>query len=95
MKTYFTILPSTNGNKILVLFNQTHYLQSGAKSYSIKINFDGEYKTNVLLAPHMYYILEVPNETKFVNLEIDDYGVLDLNNSTEKVNHNGIFMYLN
>jgi hypothetical protein len=95
LKTYFTIVPCANGNKNLVLSNQTHHLQSGIKSYSIKINFDGEYKTNVLLAPHMYYILEVPNETKFVNLEIDDYGVLDLNNSTEKVNHNGIFMYLN
>jgi hypothetical protein len=95
MKTFFTILPANNNEKTLVISNQTHYLQSGPKTYPIRINFDGAYITTVFAEPSMFYTLAVPDEIKFVNLEIENYGTLNLDNSIENIKHNGFLTHKN
>lgn len=89
-KTFFTILPTNKGEKVLILNNRTDYLLDGVKTYNISIDYDGKFFTTLELKPHTYYMFKLDDSVKNVGLIIDNYNFLEISADPNIVVNNGL-----
>jgi hypothetical protein len=93
INTFFTVLPTNTGEKHLMLNNQSFYLKTGGKTYTIEISLDGNYDSTITVDSGTYYTAKVPDNVKLVTLNIHGYGVVNINATPEAINHNGYITY--
>jgi len=93
INTFFTVLPSNTKDKNLMLNNQSRYLKSGAKTYKISIEFDGNFDSEISVSPDRYHVIKLPEYVQTVTLNIDGYGTVNLDASWEVINNNGYITF--
>lgn len=91
LNTNFTVVPDTNGNKFLILYNFSKYLIDGPKYYSMDIYFDNQFIGTPHLPVHdSYYYIPISNDIVEIKLDIHGYGEKILKTSLEDIKYNGL-----
>jgi hypothetical protein len=93
INTFFTVLPTNNGEKHLILNNQSYYLKSGGKTYTINVSLDGIFDSTLEVESGTYYVVKLPNTVNTVTLDIHGYGIVNLDAKQESINNNGYITY--
>lgn len=97
LKTFFTVMPSNQNTKVLVLNNSSYHLKEGGKSYHIDIYFDDTFGNQVHLVPYGWYYSHISNEIKEIKLTFDDGNVkIDhyINCDWESIKNNGEMIFV-
>jgi hypothetical protein len=93
LNTFFTVLPTKNKEKMLVLLNRSDYLKTGGKQYNATIYYDGVYNFKNTTNPMEYHIRLIPNEIKKIKIEIEGYGNIEIDCDLNSIVNNGLFFY--
>ena len=87
---FMTIILSPENTKTLFLINQTNYLLSGQKTYTIKVYYDDDFKYDVvLLSSEHFYMNTIPEHVNNVKLLIEGYGEKILSTDIDIIKYNG------
>ena len=96
IKVFFTVLPSRQNTKVLMLNNNSYYLKEGGKSYHVDIYFDDVFDKQIHLVPYAWYYDPISDDTKKIKLIIDngDIKIIHyINCDWENIKNNGEIIF--
>ena len=79
LKIFFTVLPSNDNKKILILNNTSYYLKEGSKSYHVDIFYDDIFYKQVHLTPGAWHYDCISDDIKNIKFIFNDGNTITEN----------------
>lgn len=93
-ETFFTVLPTANNEKYLILLNRSDCLKTGTKEYALTAYYDNIHCFTEKIKPLEYRLYRVSDNVKKIKLIIDDFGTIDIDCDINSVINNGLIVNL-